>query len=209
MTLGFATTAWLAGVALSLAGCGSQQTTPPPASSAVVHNASTPTPRRAAARPLPAERNPPGDIPDSQAFVTYTSRADRFLIDAPEGWSRTGSTGTVTFTDKFDVESVVISSGSCTSGDPRASLARSVLRSGEAVSNVRVESIALPAGPAHIAKYESNSAPEPVTGKRVRLTANAYLLERNKRCALITLWAPLGADNVDQWQRIARSFRWR
>src|SRR5690242_20999784 len=35
------------------------------------------------------ESNPPGDIPDNQAFVAYTSPADGFLVKVPEGWGRT------------------------------------------------------------------------------------------------------------------------
>jgi hypothetical protein len=200
----------IAAAALSLAGCGSQRANPPPTPPAVAQRPTLSTaPHLVAKTPLPAESNPPGDIPDTQAFVTYASPALHFLIDAPEGWSRTQSRGKVMFHDKFDGESVQTASGNCTSGDPRTALAESVLHAGDAVTSVRVESIALPAGPAHRAWYEVNSAPEPVTNKRVRLAANAYLLERDGRCALIMLWAPLGADNVDQWQRIARSFRWR
>ena len=31
---------------------------------------------------------------------------------------------------------------------------------------------------------------------------------KNGKLAVLTLWAPLGADNVDQWQRMSQSFKW-
>jgi hypothetical protein len=194
---------------LSLAGCGSQRANPSASASRAV-----PSPRTSIAThdraetPLPAESNPPGDIPDTQAFVVYASRTYGFRIDAPEGWSRTQSGGTVTFQDKFDGESVEIVSDKCTSGKPPSALAETLSHAGHAATNIHITSVTLPAGLAQYAEYETNSAPEPVTGKRVRLAQNAYLLERGGHCALIELWAPKGADNVDQWQRIARSFRW-
>ena len=44
---------------------------------------------------LAAEKNPPGDIPDDQVFVAYTSRAGGYSLKVPEGWARTekGSEG--------------------------------------------------------------------------------------------------------------------
>lgn len=37
------------------------------------------------------ETNPPGDIPDTQAFVDYSSTAG-YGVKVPEGWARTDST---------------------------------------------------------------------------------------------------------------------
>ena len=49
----------------------------------------TALPVAAAEQPLVPEKNPPGDIPDSQVFVTFTSPLG-FEVKAPEGWSRQG-----------------------------------------------------------------------------------------------------------------------
>ena len=198
----------LAAAVLNITGCGSQKVSPPASSAPGSPGSSLTTTNRDAETPLPAESNPPGDIPDTQAFVAYASRANGFRIDAPEGWSRTQSGDTVTFQDKFDGESVQIQSHACPNRDPRSALADMLSHAGGATTVMHIRSVALPAGPAQFAEFEVNSAPEPVTGKRVRLDENAYLLERNGRCALVKLWAPKGADNVDQWQRIVRSFRW-
>jgi len=47
-----------------------------------------------------------------------------------------------------------------------------------------------------------------VTNKQVRLENNRYLFFHNGQLATLTLSAPVGADNVDQWARIAGSFKW-
>ena len=60
------------------------------AASPVAPLASTPAivaavPTQAAAE---QEVNPPGDIPDNQAFVPYTSSSGGYTISMPEGWAR-------------------------------------------------------------------------------------------------------------------------
>jgi hypothetical protein len=82
-------------------------------------------------------------------------------------------------------------------------------RSGRAVQVNSVQAVQLPAGAAVQVDYASNSDPDPVTGKQVRLENNAYLFYNNGKLATLTLWAPQGADNVDQWQQMAQSFRWQ
>jgi hypothetical protein len=56
--------------------------------------------------------------------------------------------------------------------------------------------------------YTSNSDPNAVTDKQIRLENNRYLFYRAGHEAALTLSAPAGADNVDQWQLMANSFRW-
>jgi len=68
--------------------------------------------------------------------------------------------------------------------------------------------VKLPGGNAVVVKYTSNSEPNAVTNKKVRLENETYLFFQNGKEAKVTLWAPQGADNVDQWQRMAKSFRW-
>src|SRR6202521_4782076 len=48
------------------------------------------------------EVNPPGDIPDSQAFVKYSNTAGGYQLEVPEGWARTENGADVTFVNKFD-----------------------------------------------------------------------------------------------------------
>ena len=77
-----------------------------------------------------------------------------------------------------------------------------------AVTVSKVSEVTLPAGKAVAIKYTSNSDPSAVTNKQVRLENVTYIFYRNGKEAMLTMWAPLGADNVDQWNRMANSFRW-
>jgi hypothetical protein len=143
------------------------------------------------------------------SYVIYVSRVGHFQIDVPQGWPRIESADTVTFSGKGDGESVRFASGACASGDPRVELAGAVMHAGDFVANVRIEPIALPAGPAYRAEYETSATAPGAEDARAHVAAHGYLLRHSGRCALITLWASFGTQDVDQWQRVARSFRWR
>src|SRR6059058_1614685 len=52
--------------------------------------------------PNAPENNPPGDIPDNQAFVRFSVPGGGFSVHVPEGWSRRRSAGAVVFTDKLN-----------------------------------------------------------------------------------------------------------
>ncbi len=43
-----------------------------------------------------------GDIPDSQAFVRYTSAAGGYSLEVPEGWARNGLGAAITFTSTLN-----------------------------------------------------------------------------------------------------------
>src|SRR4029453_17663325 len=55
----------------------------------------------AAEQPVQPARNPPGDIPDDQAFITFSSPTGGYQVQVPEGWARTGSGDSVRFVAKF------------------------------------------------------------------------------------------------------------
>src|SRR5207245_2756198 len=61
---------------------------------------------------VPVESNPPGDIPDNTAFVPYHSKKGGWTVTVPEGWSRTTTGSTVTFTDKLNTVQVDARPGS-------------------------------------------------------------------------------------------------
>jgi hypothetical protein len=158
------------------------------------------------------EVNPPGDIPDSQAFVSYANSTGLYKFDIPEGWARTENGASASFVNKFD--GVKIDVAPATSSAPsaatvRANEAKTIQSQGHAVTITGVSDVTLPGGKAVVVKYTSNSEPNPVTNKRIRLENETYLFSRNGKEAMLTVWAPQGADNVDQWQRMAKSFRWQ
>jgi len=153
---------------------------------------------------------PSGDIPDTQAFVTYTSVADGYKLDAPEGWSRTVNGADVRFINQFDGVEVALTQTSTapTVESVRAQQVLDLEKAGRAVRDVQVQSKQLANGSSILITYTSDSEPNAVTSKQVRLENNCYLFFHNGKLATLTLWAPQGADNVDQWSRMANSFKW-
>ena len=152
-----------------------------------------------------AEKNLPGDIPDDQVFIRYTSSASGYSL-VPEGWARSEKGSDVDFTDKFDGVAVIVDAAATP-----LTLKELVTRLEEAEKDFKVVSIKesrLPAGSALFVKYQSESETDPVTNKRVRLEDEAYAFYKNGKIAILILWAPIGADNEDQWKLISESFRW-
>src|SRR2546421_684517 len=62
--------------------------------------------------------------------------------------------------------------------------------------------------PAFKVVYRTQSAPNPLTGKRVTLTVDRYYLAHAGKEAIIDLGTPLGVDNVDAYRLMIESFRW-
>jgi len=166
---------------------------------------------RSVEQPVAPERNPSGDIPDSQVFVRYTSLRGGYELDVPEGWARRTRGGDVIFTSKLDGLSVTIAvPGKMPDAQSvRKNQAKQLEKTGRAVVIGSIKDIEFKSGAAVRMVYESNSEPNPVTNKQVRLENNTYFYYKDGRLAELRLWAPVGADNVDQWVRISNSFRWR
>lgn len=166
-------------------------------------------PSMAAERAVAPEKNPPGDIPDSQVFVTFRSLAG-FIVKVPEGWARTERKDGARFADKFNVVDISIgaSAAAPTITSVKDDQAVDLVKNGRAVKIMEIGNVSLPAGPAVLVVYKSNSEPNQVTNKQLRLESNRYLLFKNGKLATLDLTAPFGADNVDQWKVIADSFRW-
>jgi hypothetical protein len=167
------------------------------------------SPATAQEQPVATEKNPPGDIPDSQVFILYRSSLG-FSLKIPEGWARTDRTDGAAFVDKYDTVDVSVASAAVapTAESAANNEAVALTKSARAVKVSAVEDVRLPAGPAVLIVYTSNSAPNAVTNKQIRLENNRYLYYHAGKLATLDLSAPAGADNVDQWQRIATSFRW-
>jgi hypothetical protein len=164
----------------------------------------------AAERPVAPEKNPPGDIPDSQTFVTYVSPLG-LSLQVPEGWARTDRSDGTRFADKYNAIDAAVTPAAAT---PTASSvtdheATALVKGGRAVKIDSIRTVKLLAGVAIRIAYSSNSEPNTVTGKQLRLEHHRYLIYRSGRLATIDLAAPLGADNADQWNHIANSFRWQ
>jgi hypothetical protein len=159
--------------------------------------------------PLTPEVSPPGDIPDSQVFITYKSPAG-FSIKVPEGWARKDNGATTTFANKYDLVAV-IASDLATPLDlayAKQNLAPEIEK-GRAVKIDKITDVALKGGKAVKISYTENSEPNSVTNKQIRMESERYFFSKNGKLVAVYLSAPLGADNVDQWQLMSSSFRWK
>jgi hypothetical protein len=161
-------------------------------------------------QPLAVEKNPPGDIPDNQVFVTYRSPLG-FSLKTPEGWARHEEARAVSFNDKYNEVRVDVAPRAVapTLASQKQEEAAALEKQANAVRVDSVSEVKLPAGPAIVMHYHANSAPNLVTNKAIRQENARYYFWRDGKLATLTLSAPAGADNVDQWNLMARSFAWQ
>ena len=158
--------------------------------------------------PVPADSNPPGDIPDTVAFVPYHSAKGGWTVTVPEGWSRTNAGSTVTFTDKLNTVQVDARPGArVTLAGAKQTDVPALAAGTHAFKLTSVTSVMLPAGPAVLISYQANSDPNPVTGKQYRLAVLRYELFHAGMRTTLTLLSPVGADNVDPWRIVTQSLK--
>jgi hypothetical protein len=144
-------------------------------------------------------------------FITYTSTTGGYALEVPEGWARSEHGADVRFTDKFDGVQVTLSKSATppTVSSVQREQVPALEHQGRAVKIEGVKTKPMPYGHSVFCiVYTANSDPDPVTGKQVRLDNVTYYYYRQGTLAALTLWAPTGADNIDQWKRISESFRW-
>ena len=155
------------------------------------------------------EKNPPGDIPDSQVFLTYTGAG--YALKVPEGWARTEIGLGVSFVSKLDGVSVTLSdlAAAPTMDWVNGTYVPGMIAKGRAIDIGKISAEKLSAGEVIKIAYSLNSEPNPVTTRQIRLEASRYLFFKAGKLAALDLYAPLGADNVDQWQLMSQSFAWR
>jgi hypothetical protein len=156
------------------------------------------------------ESAPPGDIPDTQAYVSWSPSAGGFTVKVPEGWSRTTQGSATVFADKFN--SIRIDSLTAAKA-PTAQSVRSTdlpaiqgKSTGFALRQVTV--VQRKGGSPVMAEYLADSAPDQVTGKSVQLDVQRYAFFKSGKETVLTLSGAVNADNVDPWKIVTDSFRW-
>ena len=164
-------------------------------------------PNGSAQTAVPVESNPPGDIPDSIAFVGYRNAVAGYGLRYPEGWARTESGSAVSFTDKLNG---VAADTAGVPAQPTVDVVRRqvvpALQSSQPAFELRaVEAVRLPAGAGVRVVYRRNSAADPVTGRQVRQEVESYLVGNGRGQVRLELFGPVGADNVDAYRTIATS----
>lgn len=156
------------------------------------------------------EFNPPGDIPDDQAFVDFKIPGSAFVVQVPEGWAQKSTGGVTTFTDHYNSVSVEVQARplaptvESARSDELPTLARHVTHysAGDVVAVTRAH------GEAVLITYQQDSRADPTTGKVVRDAVERYEFWSHGQEAIVTLSGPTGADNVDPWRIISDSVRW-
>jgi hypothetical protein len=199
----------LAGTALAAAGCGGTPSNPSnaagPASPATASAAQPTMPAAGAGTESP----PPGDIPDTTAYVAFHPASGLFQVKVPEGWARTVTGSAVSFTDKLNI--ITVSAVKATAPTPATARATEVPQIQGTVRHFTltgIGTVSRSAGPAVLILYSADSQPDPVTGKVYTDTVERYEFYRNGMEAIVTLSAPSGADNVDPWRTVTNSFLW-
>jgi hypothetical protein len=207
-----------AGVVAALAGCGSSSSSTSSsaagsqsaASSSVTSSATaSSTTRSGGVNPNAPETLPPGDIPDTIAFVPYAVPGHGLTFSTPEGWSRKTSTGGVTFTDKLNTIQLI---DTPTTAPIMVAAAQKseVAKIAASLTGFKLQSVSTvsrPAGPAVLIKYLGYSQPDPVTGKFGVLAFERYEFSHRGHEVILLLSSPVGSDNVDPWRKVTTSLR--
>ena len=146
-----------------------------------------------------------GDIPDNQVFLVFRDAAAGYSMKYPEGWAQQGAGDHVLFRDKNNIVRIVVGRGAApTKADVQAEVGS---LSGAQVQGAP-QPVTLAGAPAFKVVYSTVSAPNAVTGKRVKLVVDRYYLWRAGRRAVVDLGTPEGVDNVDAYRLMIESFRW-
>jgi hypothetical protein len=181
--------------ALGLAACGSSS------SSSGAGTAPAPT----------KEVSPSGDIPDNQAYVAYSPPGGGFTVKVPEGWSRSSTGATTTFTDKLNSISMqsLPAGAAPTVRDARQTDLPKLAKQVSGFKPGTVTAVTRKAGPAVKITYLSAAPADPVTGKAHTNAVERYVFFKNGKDVVLTLAGPKGADNVDPWRIVTDSVAFR
>lgn len=191
----------------------SQPATPSGSSTTSPQTSTTPVPSTPTkpTKPVATETNPPGDIPDNQAYVAYQPPGARASVKVPEGWARTTSKATTSFNDKLNRIQMTPSATSTapTVQSVTASVVPTLKAQVPQFAMGKVTEVSRNAGKVVLVTYQGDSAPDAVTGKVVRDAFEQYIYFRAGRMLTLTLSGPTNADNVDPWKIVTDSVRWQ
>ncbi len=151
----------------------------------------------------------PGDIPDTQKFVTYHS-SDGYHLDYPEGWAQAQSGNVVSFTDKFNSIRVEMTPAPTapTAASAQASDMPALAASTACFQAGNVTQVTRKGGRAVLITYRADSSADSVTGKILLQDVERYEFWQAGKLVTITVASPKGSDNVDPWRTVTDSFAW-
>jgi hypothetical protein len=148
-------------------------------------------------------------IPEDQAFVEYRPPSGTYSVKVPDGWARTESGDTTTFTDKLNTISVA-AAGRATPADEASGRAElDALRTKvKGFSPGRVSVVHRPAGDGLLVTYRADAERDSVTGKVVNDDIERYHFWHAGQQVTLTLAAPHGSDDAHPWRTVTDSLRW-
>lgn len=207
--------------ALAAAGCGGRKapqatasqpsttTSPPSTTTQASGNMRSGATQSPGALTPEAQQTAAGDIPDNQVFLAFRNAGAGYSIKYPEGWAQRGSGDLVTFEDKNNLVRITVDTGAKVTV---ARAATEMARLRQQTPSLRFEPpsrVVLSGKPAVKIAYSTESAPNPVTGKRVKLVVDRYYVPGPGKRAVLDLGTPEGVDNVDAYRLMSESFTWR
>jgi hypothetical protein len=194
-----AVVAGAAAVVLGIAGCGGSSSDSPAGAS-----------RTATIDPNAPEVSPAGDIPDNQAFVTYSPPRAGYSLKVPEGWARTTSHGVTSFTDKLNRIQMQTAPAhvALTARDARSTEIPKLAKQVAGFKAGAVSTVTRNAGMGVRITYLATSPADPVTGTSRTDAVERYVFFHRGRDVVLTLSGPKGADNVDPWKIVSDSLRY-
>lgn len=157
------------------------------------------------------ENNPPGHVPDTQAYVTFTPPLGPFTVSVPEGWARGTNGGATVFTDNLNTVSIetrpvaVAPNTESVAVDELPAIASSTpgYRPG------MITAVRRKAGQVILISYQGSSPPNSVTHETWTDAFDRYEYWRAGNVVILTLSGPVGADNAKAWRTITDSLQWR
>jgi hypothetical protein len=152
-----------------------------------------------------------GDIPDNTAYVPFQPPGASYAVSVPEGWARSTSGSTITFTDKLNSIAVTSSAMAAapTVDSAKQTTVPQLQKAGAKFTLVAVTTVQRKGGPAVLVHYQVDSAPNPVTNKVIRDDVQRYEFFHNGTEVDLTLSGPVSADNVDPWKIVTDSLQWK
>jgi hypothetical protein len=199
-------------LAFLVAACGGSKTAAPTTTAAgPTTTAARTTTSQSAANALTGEAKAAatGDIPDNQVYVVFSDARGGYSIKYPEGWAQNGSGNRVTFYDKNNLVRTVVEPGATpTLGQVSAEM-KALKASTPSLRFQSPRRVRVSGRPSIKVVYTTESAPNPVTNKRVQLTVDRYYLAQGGKRAIVDLGSPVGVDNVDGYRLMVQSFRWK
>src|SRR4051794_21671445 len=142
--------------------------------------------------PNAPEKSPPGDIPDNQVYVAYAPPGGRYTVKVPEGWSRSTSAQSITFTDKLNSMTLrtLPAAAPMTAAEAKGVEVARLARTIKGFRLDRVSTVHRKAGPAIRIAYTAPGTPNRVTGKAVTDAVERYIFFHGGDDLVLTLSGP-------------------